>query len=85
MSPRIGTNVVPISHGRSVVRRAPVRRYPRPVALVQNAAGVRGRKAAPAPCVVTPAWVCIASLVAVTMWPSAAVLLTKFALRIFCG
>jgi hypothetical protein len=83
MSRRISTNVVSISRGRYTVRRVSPRRNS--VALrARVPAAARGAQRE-AHARVTPAWVCIASLVAVTMWPSAAVLLAKLALRMFSG
>ncbi len=84
MSRRIGTNVVPISHGRSVVRHAPPRRRLSPV-TTRRLRSACLHKSTPAQRRVTPAWVCVASLIGVTMWPSAAVLLAKLALRMFWG
>ncbi len=79
MSRRISAKVVPISRGRSVVRRIPPRRHSATL-RARNAAAARGPQSE-AQRRVTPAWICIASLVGVTMWPSAAVLVAKLALR----
>ncbi len=77
---RISAKVVSISRGRTAVRHVSPRRHFPPLGMRDVAKArapqleTRGR--------ITPAWVCIASLISVTMWPSAVVLLAKLALGI---
>lgn len=83
MSRGVSAKVVPISRGRRAVRCLSPQRISAPL----RARGTQPARGVPreTPMRVTPAWVCIVSLVAVTMWPSAAVLLVKLALRMFWG
>ncbi|HZO83068.1 MAG TPA: hypothetical protein VFB33_15335 [Candidatus Binataceae bacterium] len=79
----LSAKVVPIAHGRIAAHRGTPRRARAALGTPRLRAIRGGLRDAPSR--VTPAWICIASLVAVTMWPSAAVLLAKLALRMFRG
>jgi hypothetical protein len=75
------SNVVPISHARSVARRTPARAHLRSVKRVQAASASR-----PAHAVAlmreTPIWVSILALTAMTMWPSALVWMVQLGHRV---